>query len=330
MNTDVGTAARTTVQGQEAIHAAVRVTEAICGLPAVATQDWCERAASALLGIGSPSIVLTLVGHLNTSGHIIAHEATGAAGCEVAEVATTIGGVPRTSRTVVEIDGRDQRLTEVRARLDQARELGWSLGMLNNEVRATTTRTDDRLASSWETGPLGGRWRSVRPSDLILGVVPLSDDGSSRVLVVEIGLTGQGARATGQDAVLLGACLTALHRRALMAIGSNTTDTVQWLTQREQVILQHLLLGKSVRSIAEELGRSPHTVHDHVKSLHRKLNAKSRGELVARALGHVSPAGMMLPDDEDEQQPKGGSGGSSDTSGVELKIRGFGSSSRTT
>jgi hypothetical protein len=29
-------------------------------------------------------------------------------------------------------------------------------------------------------------------------------------------------------------------------------------------------------------------VHDHVKSLHRKLDASSRGELVARALGHGS------------------------------------------
>jgi hypothetical protein len=28
-------------------------------------------------------------------------------------------------------------------------------------------------------------------------------------------------------------------------------------------------------------------VHDHVKSLHRKLNASSRGQLIARALGHA-------------------------------------------
>ena len=77
-----------------------------------------------------------------------------------------------------------------------------------------------------------------------------------------------------------------------MAIGPDSSDSSHWLTQREQVILRHLLLGKSVREIADELGRSPHTVHDHVKSLHRKLNASSRGELVARALGHVEPKPM--------------------------------------
>jgi DNA-binding NarL/FixJ family response regulator len=75
----------------------------------------------------------------------------------------------------------------------------------------------------------------------------------------------------------------------LIAIGPSPTDGNQWLTPREQVILQHLLLGKSVREIAAELERSPHTVHDHVKALHRKLNASSRGELVARALGYIQP-----------------------------------------
>ena len=45
-----------------------------------------------------------------------------------------------------------------------------------------------------------------------------------------------------------------------------------------------------MREIADALERSPHTVHDHVKSLHRKLNASSRGELIARTLGHVNGA----------------------------------------
>ncbi|MFI4898124.1 MAG: response regulator transcription factor, partial [Phycisphaerales bacterium JB059] len=58
-----------------------------------------------------------------------------------------------------------------------------------------------------------------------------------------------------------------------------------WLTNREQVVLEELILGRSVREIAETMHRSPHTVHDHVKSLHRKLGASSRGALIAHALG---------------------------------------------
>lgn len=63
-----------------------------------------------------------------------------------------------------------------------------------------------------------------------------------------------------------------------------------WLSPREQAVLSELMLGKSIREIAVESGRSAHTVHDHVKNLHRKLRANSRGELVARALGYIEPS----------------------------------------
>ncbi len=68
---------------------------------------------------------------------------------------------------------------------------------------------------------------------------------------------------------------------------SNVLDPKAWLTDREHEILDLLIHGESVRVIAERLGRSSHTVHDHVKNLHRKLGASSRGELIAKALGYV-------------------------------------------
>jgi len=82
-----------------------------------------------------------------------------------------------------------------------------------------------------------------------------------------------------------------LARRAALALGLRRTSSGSWLTGREQQVLEQLTLGRSVREIAEDIGRSPHTVHDHVKSLHRKLSASSRGELVARALGYLDREG---------------------------------------
>ncbi|MEL6741849.1 MAG: helix-turn-helix transcriptional regulator, partial [Planctomycetota bacterium] len=76
-----------------------------------------------------------------------------------------------------------------------------------------------------------------------------------------------------------------------LALGDDRNSSTRWLTAREQEVLEKLTLGMSVREIAETIGRSPHTVHDHVKSLHRKLNATSRGELVARALGYIDAQG---------------------------------------
>jgi len=57
-------------------------------------------------------------------------------------------------------------------------------------------------------------------------------------------------------------------------------------TPAEHRVLERIVLGLTIKKIAEDLNRSPHTVHDHVKSLHRKFHAKSRGELIARVLGN--------------------------------------------
>jgi DNA-binding NarL/FixJ family response regulator len=91
------------------------------------------------------------------------------------------------------------------------------------------------------------------------------------------------------DAAVLQGALGPLSRRARLAFGSDAVEPVRRLTPREEEVLEHLALGKSVKQIASELRRSPHTVHDHVKSLHVKLHASSRGELIARALGHLKP-----------------------------------------
>jgi DNA-binding NarL/FixJ family response regulator len=97
---------------------------------------------------------------------------------------------------------------------------------------------------------------------------------------------------------ILAAVLPLLAQRARHALGAMPTPRHNWLTPREELVLGHLLAGKSVPEIAGELQRSVYTVHDHVKNLHKKLGANSRGELVARALGHLNPVG-----DADEGRP---------------------------
>lgn len=51
------------------------------------------------------------------------------------------------------------------------------------------------------------------------------------------------------------------------------------LSDTENRILERLRLRETERIIAEAIGRSPHTVHVHVKSIYRKLMISSRGEL---------------------------------------------------
>lgn len=56
------------------------------------------------------------------------------------------------------------------------------------------------------------------------------------------------------------------------------------LSPRLAAVLDGLARGLSEKEIAAELRISPHTAHDHVKALHRRLGVRSRGELLARAL----------------------------------------------
>jgi DNA-binding CsgD family transcriptional regulator len=55
-------------------------------------------------------------------------------------------------------------------------------------------------------------------------------------------------------------------------------------SKRERETLDLLLTGMSEKEVAASLELSPHTVHDYVKVIFRKLRVASRAELMARAL----------------------------------------------
>ena len=267
-------------------------------LPAVATQDWCDRAAQAVLPLAQPSVAVTMIGQIDDRGAIIRQEATGVAGAYVADVTTNVGKAPQSAPTTIHIDPNDANLVQVRTNLAQAREIGWMPGALSGGVMKAGAADRFGVSILDPNSPVVKRWNAFRLQGLLLGVASIGPGG--RVLIIE--MASSNVPLGEHEAAALDAVLPLLAKRAVMALGTNPSEASHWLTAREQIILQHLLLGKSVREIAEELGRSPHTVHDHVKSLHRKLNASSRGELVARALGYTEPP--ALPEGESTAEIK--------------------------
>ncbi len=86
----------------------------------------------------------------------------------------------------------------------------------------------------------------------------------------------------GERACFL-AVVRRLGRRASRAFGGMRGDV---LSTSEIRVLDLLVQGLSIPQIAARLSRSPHTVHDHVKSMHRKLGAHRRGDLILRAIGY--------------------------------------------
>lgn len=248
-----------------ALQTAANLADQIAGLPAVASLDWCDRAAECLLTIPSARLAGVLIATITEHGRVTDHEAAGFA---------APASDPR---------GRD-RLMWARSRAESLRSIGWSPAT-PAALRGPTAGVLSELpgGGAWRTGPVGQILEEPLDGELAIANAALGDHVNGRCIIAMVLCQPDLARPAAD---LLRAVMPLLTRRALLAIGPARSTRNHWLSPREQLVLEQLILGKSVREIADQLGRSPHTVHDHVKSLHRKLDASSRGELVARALGH--------------------------------------------
>lgn len=69
---------------------------------------------------------------------------------------------------------------------------------------------------------------------------------------------------------------------------SSASQEIQTLSPRIRQTLGMLLAGASEKQIALRMQISRHTVHGYVKTLHKRLEVSSRGELLAKCLGSFS------------------------------------------
>lgn len=240
------------------IQRAVSVATSISTLPAVATQDWCDDAAASLVGVRPGGLIAVTIAVLGPQGDF----------------------------STVEASGCSDRERSFVVRPEHSVSLGWWLPDRAVSGPRTGLLRDLPTSRVWAGTDPGMRWARYGMRDLVVGLAQLGGT-PGRHLIVEIGIPAERGVPEPADALVLRSVLSPLAHRALVAFGAQPCATGNRLTPREQQVLEHLALGKSVKQIADELGRSAHTVHDHVKSLHRKLNASSRGELIARALGHI-------------------------------------------
>jgi DNA-binding NarL/FixJ family response regulator len=90
--------------------------------------------------------------------------------------------------------------------------------------------------------------------------------------------------------------LSRLIDRLLTVSDSSLTSTAPHLTSREREVLDLLLLARSNREIARQLGIEERTVKAHVGRLMRKTGAENRIELSMRALNRPLGPGNGLPE----------------------------------
>jgi DNA-binding NarL/FixJ family response regulator len=72
----------------------------------------------------------------------------------------------------------------------------------------------------------------------------------------------------------------------LASVAAALQQRIDGLPKRQRQTLDGLLAGESEKQIAFRLKLSHHTVHDHVKRLHRTLGVSSRGELLSLFIRH--------------------------------------------
>lgn len=243
------------------VVAVAHIARDLSHLPAAPTPDWCQRAATVLVCHRPDTRAWAFVVGASDEAWPRHTEASGFA--EGASV--TPGQAPE--------------------RLGPA---------LLRAVCAAGNRLDGVVSAGGVLGVLDPRPRGtglvVEHAHIVVGLAPLPipgmREGHPRSLVV---CWDRPSARGGDDPGLrlsLASLLPVARDRLRQALGEHPNP---WLSSCEQRVLDLLTDGRSVPEIAESLGRSPHTIHDHVKRVHAKLGIRGRGALLARVLGHQPP-----------------------------------------
>lgn len=250
---------------QQMLERCSALTQGIGKLPAVPTPDWCDRAALAIATVFPHADVALLLTDMGEAGRI--------------RDVLSVGAASTRNHASQRGDALD-----LRVRVEALTGIPWSPdGMRIPDEGDVASRAYAR--ADMHGSPHANYLHIPANGSLIATAAILSNDNRSRKLITYVILPYAAAQAF-ECMMVVRLATGLLAKLAAVAIGAGP-EPVQWLTNREQEVLDQLVLGHSVKEISEALGRSPHTIHDHVKSLHRKLNANSRGELVAKALGHI-------------------------------------------
>lgn len=257
---------------------------------------WCEficgAIATGMSTSGGIAAALAITGKIDNAGRVVESELTG-----VCIDAATRGAGGKKEDASREPHSGEAMTHELRAKLRGVRSLGvridgrWPMVVPLECPTAPATSlaglaagTTARMAAGKPARHEGGSRRAA---------LALWDVGQRQIAVVLRG--GE----PGEAAEMLWVLMPSIARRAAMALGANMLHRRQWLSPLEHRVMEMLSTGHDVPSIAMKLARSRHTIHDHVKSLHRKMGINSRAELVARALGRLPP---MLGTDETRQR----------------------------
>ena len=132
-------------------------------------------------------------------------------------------------------------------------------------------------------GPLATtqQWEAALSQRQFTGQAEIVGAGGQHVMVE---FAGHPELVTGRRLVLFVVLRTARAGRTLPEPASSPTET-RALSSRELDVVRLLALGLTGPEVAEELQLAHNTVRTHVRNAMAKSGARSRAQLVARAVG---------------------------------------------
>jgi DNA-binding CsgD family transcriptional regulator len=230
------------------------IVESFGKLPGAPTPQWCDRAATSLAPLAPSGLVSVAIVH-HDSSHVIR---------ETANLGVWSPSPERTTLAMRRLCRSGTQIPDV--------------GRVSAQPLSQFTPLRELATGDFLTGSV---WSASHPvsehgdTSLVVHLLQPASSGTSHA-------TSVGGEQP--EAALAHAAIRTLATFAGEALPARD-GSIRWLTRRESEVLEQLTLGYSIREIAELLHLSHHTVQDHVKHLHSKLDASNRGELVARALG---------------------------------------------
>ena len=94
------------------------------------------------------------------------------------------------------------------------------------------------------------------------------------------------------DEPLSGSELSEVSTRLVKLPATAQPAKLELLSESQRRVLGLLLEGKAEKEVAAKLNISPHTVHNHVKEIYRKMEVNSRPELFSLFLAESKKPGL--------------------------------------
>lgn len=150
-------------------------------------------------------------------------------------------------------------------------------------------REDLITGEAWATSKYRARRRRLGLGEFVRVIAPLEDHLSRpRTLLIQFDGVGDAwipderfVRMAGVSA----ACVWAAFKEKFVAPLERSEQTMALLSPTRRKIARLIVAGKTETQIGAMIGRSRHTVRDHVKGMYQMFEVTTRPELVARLSG---------------------------------------------